>query len=383
MNTRARWSWLFITACLLTTGLVDWTGPADAQSRSGLRARKRSLEKKIESKESQLRELKARQRTQRNKLVQAQVELDQAEKQLRVASNQLQQTRYTLKKVKREHLQASNDHKIQKKRMEARILAQYEAGNPSYLEVVLEATSFEDFANRAEATAAIAAHDQQLITKLLATREALKAQEARVKAQEREEAAAAAAVAREKKTVAVKAEVAEVRLKQTNASRAEAERQLAEMEQASNEIQAMLARVQRAGSSAGAYSGKWGGSFLRPVPGRITSSFGWRIHPITRTRRFHDGVDLACPGGTPIRAADKGRVIHAGWWGPYGLAVVIDHGSGMSTVYGHCMRGSLRVSSGQVVKRGQAIAGVDSTGWSTGNHLHFSVRRYGSPVSPF
>jgi murein DD-endopeptidase MepM/ murein hydrolase activator NlpD len=383
MNTHPRWSWPLIAACLLTTGLVNWSGPAEAQSRSRLRAKKQVLERKIEGTQDKLRNIKAAQRTQKNKLVTAQVELDEAETQLRRATAKLNHTRAVLVEVKRDHKRAKTKHGVQKKRMEARILAQFEAGNPSYLEVVLDSASFADFAERAEITTAIATHDQALVQQLLATRRALATQEVRVKQKEQEQAEARAEVVRDKKTVAVKAEVAEVRLKETNASRAEVERQLAEMEQASAEISSMLARVQRGGVSAGAYSGSWGGSFLRPTPGHISSPFGWRIHPITRTRRFHDGVDLACSGGTTIRAADKGRVIHAGWWGAYGIAVIIDHGSGASTLYGHCMRGSLRVSAGDVVSRGQAIAGVDSTGWSTGNHLHFSVRRYGTPVAPF
>ncbi|MGE5531632.1 MAG: M23 family metallopeptidase, partial [Bacteroidota bacterium] len=218
---------------------------------------------------------------------------------------------------------------------------------------------------------------------LLSTKQALARQKARLQEKEREEAEARDAVRRQRNEVAIKTELALTRLKDANAARAQAERELAAFEKASSEIEAMLARVQRAGVSGGAYSGSWGGSFLRPVPGRITSPFGWRIHPLTHTRRFHDGVDLACSGGTPIHAADKGRVVLAGWYGPYGQAVIIDHGSGMSTLYGHTRSGSLRVCNGQVVQRGQIIAGVGSTGWSTGNHLHFSVRRYGRPVSPY
>jgi murein DD-endopeptidase MepM/ murein hydrolase activator NlpD len=383
MNSRARWTWLLITACLLTTGVTQWSGPASASGKRSLRARHETLSRRIENQREQLRNLKAQQRTQRNQLVQAQVELDQAEDDLAHATATLNHTRSVLADVKQDHKVATVRHLVQKKRMESRIRAQFEAGNPSYVEVVLDATSFAEFNERAEVTAVIAEHDQSLVSELLATRQSLARQEALVKQKEQEEAAARADVARQKKSVAVKTEVAEVRLKATNADRAEAEKQLAEMEQASREIESMLSRVQHGGVSCGAYSGSWGGSFQRPVPGYVSSSFGWRIHPITHTRRFHDGVDLACSGGTPIHAAAKGRVIHAGWWGAYGIAVIIDHGSGMSTLYGHCERGSLRVSAGDVVSRGQVVASVDSTGFSTGDHCHFSVRRYGTPVSPY
>lgn len=364
----------------MTTGTYD----ASAQTRrASLRKKHQVVRTKIREIRKQIRNIKAEQATQKNKLVQAQVDLDAAQRSLRVAAQKLSNTRSALVVVRQDHKRAKIRHQAQRKRMEARILAQYEAGNPSYLEVVLDAASFADFTERAEITQSIARRDQTLLRELLATRQALATQKSRLESKEREEAEAKIAVQRERNNVAVKAEIAETRLKAANQDRLEAERQLAAMEEASRDIEAMLARVQRAGVSAGAYSGKWGGSFLRPVPGRITSPFGWRIHPITHTRRFHDGVDLACSGGTPIHAADKGRVVHAGWWGPYGLAILIDHGSGVSTLYGHCMRGSLRVSSGQVVSRGQVIASVDSTGWSTGNHLHFGVRKFGRPVPPF
>ncbi len=122
------------------------------------------------------------------------------------------------------------------------------------------------------------------------------------------------------------------------------------------------------------------GQMSYPSVGPITSTFGWRIHPILGYSRFHAGLDFGAGYGTPIRAADTGTVIFAGWYGGYGNAVVIDHGKGIVTLYGHSSQ--LYVSSGQVVQRGQAIAAVGSTGLSTGPHLHFEVRQSGYPVDP-
>lgn len=122
------------------------------------------------------------------------------------------------------------------------------------------------------------------------------------------------------------------------------------------------------------------GQMVYPTEGPITSGFGWRMHPILGYERFHSGIDFGVDYGTVIRAADSGRVIFAGWYGGYGNAVIIDHGNGLTTLYGHTSE--LYVSEGQAVQRGQAIAASGSTGLSTGPHLHFEVRRNGEPVDP-
>jgi len=122
------------------------------------------------------------------------------------------------------------------------------------------------------------------------------------------------------------------------------------------------------------------GLFAYPSNAPTSSRFGWRVHPVLGYRRFHAGLDFAASYGSTIRAADSGTVIFAGWYGGYGRAVIIDHGNGITTLYGHSSQ--LFVSEGQGVQRGQAIAAVGSTGLSTGPHLHFEVRRHGTPVNP-
>ena len=122
------------------------------------------------------------------------------------------------------------------------------------------------------------------------------------------------------------------------------------------------------------------GLFAFPSNAPTSSPFGWRVHPILGYRRFHAGLDFAASYGSTIRAADSGTVIFAGWYGGYGRTVIINHGGGITTLYGHASE--LYVSEGQTVQRGQAIASVGSTGLSTGPHLHFEVRRNGTPVNP-
>lgn len=118
----------------------------------------------------------------------------------------------------------------------------------------------------------------------------------------------------------------------------------------------------------------------RPSDGRISSGFGMRRHPIFGTGRMHTGVDFGAPMGAPIYAATDGVVVSAGWRGGYGLAVVVDHGGGVATLYAHSSR--LNVAPGQRVSRGQVIAATGSTGQSTGPHLHFEVRVNGQPRDP-
>ena len=122
------------------------------------------------------------------------------------------------------------------------------------------------------------------------------------------------------------------------------------------------------------------GRLSYPIQAPITSNFGWRMHPILGYQRLHAGTDFGADTGTPIRAAENGTVIFAGWYGGYGNTVIIDHGGGLTTLYAHTSQ--MYVREGQTVQRGEAIAAVGSTGLSTGPHLHFEVRENGEPVNP-
>ncbi|AFY73397.1 metalloendopeptidase-like membrane protein [Synechococcus sp. PCC 7502] len=122
------------------------------------------------------------------------------------------------------------------------------------------------------------------------------------------------------------------------------------------------------------------GQMMYPVIAPITSPFGYRMHPILGYQKFHSGMDFGADYGTVIYAADSGNVVFAGWYGGYGNAVIIEHGNGISTLYGHTSE--VYVTEGQAIQKGQPIARVGSTGFSTGPHLHFEVRVNGEPVDP-
>ncbi len=145
-------------------------------------------------------------------------------------------------------------------------------------------------------------------------------------------------------------------------------------------LEAEQARVERLIEQEASKEGEAPGILVRPVPGAITSSFGMRVHPILGYSRMHSGVDMNAGYGQEIKAGAAGRVILASSYGGYGNAIILDHGGGMTTLYAH--QSSFNVSYGDQVGAGDIIGYVGSTGLSTGPHLHFEVRLFGSPVNP-
>ncbi|HBI04642.1 MAG TPA: hypothetical protein DDY49_11510, partial [Paenibacillaceae bacterium] len=150
-----------------------------------------------------------------------------------------------------------------------------------------------------------------------------------------------------------------------------------------DEINAAMSVVNQGASNYSSSGAKYtGGQFVWPVRGTITSYYGYRSDPFNGRSSYHDGLDIAAPGGTPIHAAASGTVTFAGTMNGYGNVVIIFHGNGLSSFYAHIRNGGIKVSKGQSVSQGQYIAQVGSTGRSTGNHLHFSVIKNGSKVDP-
>jgi murein DD-endopeptidase MepM/ murein hydrolase activator NlpD len=141
---------------------------------------------------------------------------------------------------------------------------------------------------------------------------------------------------------------------------------------------ARIGSLLQASTFGGAATGD--GQLLWPASGPITSSFGWRIHPIFGASEFHAGIDIGAPYGSTVSAADAGTVEFAGTMTGYGNVLVIDHGGGLATLYGHLS--AYGVSAGQAVERGAPVANVGCTGYCTGPHLHFEVRLSGTPVDP-
>ena len=146
-----------------------------------------------------------------------------------------------------------------------------------------------------------------------------------------------------------------------------------------SEAEALISKIRSEQSSTKVYAG---GELLWPVPSssKITSPYGYRIHPILKTKKMHSGIDIGTPSGKDIVAANSGTVLMATYNSSYGNVILIDHGGGIATLYAHCSK--LLVLKGDEVARGQVIALIGSTGMSTGPHLHFEVRKNGQFVNP-
>ncbi len=264
----------------------------------------------------------------------------------------------------------------QKAAFEARLTSMYKAGTVSYLEVLLQSQSLTDFLSRIHYLKEIAQRDTVLIEEYNAGRAELMQKKAGLEMNLADLEAQKRAFEDKKFEVASRSKDREKYLAQVQADRKQYERSLDEMEAQTKALEEEIRKLQ-----AERDLGSRDLSMIWPASGGwISSDYGWRYHPILGYDRFHSGIDYAANTNSPILAAESGVVILSGSNGGYGNCVIIDHGGGVSTLYGHANK--LLVSKGDQVIRGQKIALVGSTGLSTGPHLHFEVRVNGETTNP-
>lgn len=295
------------------------------------------------------------------------------------------------KKAEIAEVQAEYD--FQQTLLNDRMTASYKQGKTFYLDLLLDAKTINDLITRTTLVQRVISSNNDIAVQLIHTGQQLETARAeleRTLATAASKRAEAAAVEKNLRSVRSQRQSAlnSQKAAQTQktelmeASEADAARWRAQAEEEEAAARRMDAEL-RAAASRG--SGQYAGGVMAwPVPGgSITSSYGWRMHPIFKERRFHAGVDISRGGGT-ILAAGDGKVIRAtyGWNGGYGNNIVIDHGDGLTTLYAHILDGGFKVSTGQSVTKGQPIATVGSTGYSTGPHLHFEVRVNGATTDP-
>ena len=366
--------WQTITAATLSVILTASTAYASLEDdKAGYDKKAEDLKSKSNALQSKIESL-----SEEKRLVDAEADEAIAEhKTLRAALDEtlerMEKNEFRLKEVEADYEKKST-------KLGARVRDIYVNGQISYLDVLFGAKDFSDLMTRMDLLKKVIKQDYDLVHLVLDEKAEI---ESTQKSLEKDRAAKAEQELKARQAREIMEEKVRKRkaiIDQMKSDKATIDRQYDEMMAASKQIEDMLRRSSMANAPAGA-AASGNGSMIWPVGGTITSEFGWRTHPITGTQKYHSGIDIGADYGTPISAAAAGTVEYAGWISGYGNTVIINHGGGVTTLYGHNQ--SLAASVGQQVSQGETIAYCGSTGNSTGPHCHFEVRQNGSPVSPY
>ena len=279
----------------------------------------------------------------------------------------------------------------QREAMAVHIRLVYERGNASMVEMLLRARSFSDFLNRADHVEKMVAYDQEMLEayKLVTEYVGLCKEELELEKEILDETKATVKAEQQNLEELIEQKRQDILRYEADISNKEKaikdyEEQIRIQEEEIKLLeQAVAEERKRLLASNGKVISYDGGMFKFPLASltAVSDEYGWRINPISGREEFHNGVDLAAPGGTDIYAAYDGIVVAAAYNNSMGNYVMINHGDGLYTIYMHAS--ALYVKKDDVVARGETIAAVGTTGYSTGNHLHFTVRLNGTYVSPW
>ena len=310
-----------------------------------------SLEQQINSKQSDIDELEA-------SISEAQAKLETLEEELAAAEEKVN---------------------TQNENLNARLRNMYKNGSVGFIDVLMDSGSFSEFLNNLSLVEKVYTSDQDVLEELQKAYDEIDAKKKEIETLQAELSESKATMEEQKSSLEADKASVEKKKSEIAADSAETQRELDKLEA---DAQALTSSIRNSGSSSS--SSKYNGGIMAwPVPSchTVSSGYGGRIHPTTGKYKFHGGLDIPGSYGSAIVAANSGKVIWAGNRGAsYGNYVIIDHGGGVSTLYGHSSK--VLVSTGQSVSRGQRIANVGSTGRSTGPHCHFEVRINGSRVNP-
>ncbi|MBZ4686577.1 MAG: peptidase [Clostridiales bacterium] len=371
---------LTILIVAFTFLLPSHVGKAYADQLDDLRRKQEQIREEMEETRKELQEEKKKEQSLSEQVRELAEQVAAVQHQLEIVERRLLSAEQKVK-------QAEKDLDIIKQELEQkletfkeRLVDIYRNRDVKIIEVLTNSTSFTDFLVRVEMFKKIADHDMKMLEEI---KQKKKEQEIKKKKleQKRDEVAAL-----KKETEAKKKELQKRKNAQQEmllAVRQQKEllaRALEEKEEDRKKIAAMIRKMeleQKGLSSRAPTRLTW------PTPGysRVTSDYGWRIHPILKTRRWHSGIDIAAPWGSKVVAAADGKVAFTGWYGAYGNAIIVMHGGGISTMYPHLSK--ILVKEGEFVSRGQEIGKVGSTGLSTGPHIHFEVMKNGEDINPW
>ena len=330
-----------------------------------------------QQKEAKLIELELKRQasdTEASKLGEIQSKLDVATNEYRDLNRKVNELEEKIADTDTKLIAAEAKMKVRKEVLSKRMRDIYKKGQISYLDVLLGATDFVDFATRIQVLRRVLTNDVNLINEVLDEQKKLAALRVDLDTNR------VAQTELRKRAEEQRAIIQEERNKQKAIfDKVFAEKQLTEA--AYDQLEADSLRIERAlRGKRGAGAGSTG-SMIWPADGPVTSSYsGGRVHPVFGVVRRPTGTDIGAGYGAEIWAADGGEVIYSGWMSGYGYTVMIDHGGGTVTLYAH--QSQVACSVGQQVSQGQVIGYVGSTGYSTGPHLHFEVRIDGEPTNP-
>ncbi|MGE5328150.1 MAG: murein hydrolase activator EnvC family protein [Deltaproteobacteria bacterium] len=363
---------VLVAIAVLAGALPSW-----GESVKDLNAQLKKNSKSINTKMKQLNGVKKEKKEISHEIEVLDRQIDSARMSIEDLKKQISDYNQNIEEKEAQINQAEEKMKNLEQMLKARIVALYKNGESTYLEMILDADSFSDFFARYHFVKSILEQDKELLESTAETREIIQQAKTAIEKQKKSREAA------KESKVTVKRNLDTFRgnrssyLRQLSEKQKNLEVTIDEELKESDRLKEKIKRIQK--GSKKVYSG---GVFHWPIDGSssVKSYFGMRMHPILKKKKMHTGVDIWASSGTDIVAVSDGTVIMADWFGGYGKTVIIDHGSGKSTLYAHTSK--ILVSEGAEVKAGKKIAEVGSTGLSTGPHLHFEVRENGTPVNP-
>ncbi len=369
---KKRWTIYMLVILILSLTVVQAYG----QTVEDLRKQQKNVEQQINKTKNEIKQIQNKTKNVTREIAQLDSKMDNAATELEKVENTLVELNVQIEKTLEELNIAEGKLGEQEETFNKRLRAMYMNRNVGYIEVLLSSGDITEFLSRKDMIQEIAEYDKELIVFMKEQRDIIDSKKTELEGQR------ASVEVTKSKLEARKRDLERVtREKQDLMTRLVADREAYEREydklnDYAKEIESKIVKLQVV---KGPYSG---GKMAWPVSGynRITSYYGYRIHPIFKVKKLHTGIDIGAPTGAAILAASDGTVIFADSLGGYGKAMMVDHGGGIVTLYAH--NSSFVASVGKKVKRGDVIAKAGSTGNSTGPHLHFEVRKNGAYVDP-
>ena len=350
---------------------------ADAATYAELQAKRKNLAASTSNAKKEIEKLKDKQGSLEDEMATLDKGLQSMQDEYDAAKEDLDFLTARLNEAQAELDEAAAQREAQFDLLGDRMKFLQQKGSSGYFEILLESESFSDLFLRMQYVNDIMSYDKEILDELQQIQDTIQARTDEI-AENHAEQQAVVDIQKEKM------DEMEAVVAQKKAIWKSYESDLAKYEKLvkANEANdaAILRQMNASASPARVYTGN--GKFTWPVPAssRISSEYGYRTSPISGKREFHNGLDIPAPYGSAIVATEAGTVTYSGWMNGYGYTIIIDHGSGITSLYGH--NSSLVAKKGQKVSRGQTVAKCGSTGWSTGNHCHFTISKGGSAVNP-